>query len=107
MRSRLTHRLPRAPARARGRGQDGLHRTFTGLRGHRVAVARSGLEGLIVALATRPEVILLDIGLPDLDGFEVASRLRATGEFDGVLIIAITGYGTESDRRRSSAAGID
>src|SRR4051794_15820107 len=77
------------------------------LLGHQVAVARSGFEGLIVALATRPEVILLDIGMADLDGFEVASRLRATGEFGGVLIIAITGYGRASDREHSAAAGID
>src|SRR4051812_36711091 len=77
------------------------------LLGHQVAVARSGLEGLMVALATRPEVILLDIGMPDLDGFEVASRLRATGKFDGVLIVAITGYGRASDREYSAAAGID
>src|SRR4051812_23000202 len=66
------------------------------LSSHQIEVARSGPEGLAFALATRREVILLDIGLPGLDGFEVASRLRATGEFDGVLIIAITGYGRES-----------
>jgi two-component system, chemotaxis family, CheB/CheR fusion protein len=52
-------------------------------------------------------VILLDIGLPGLSGYEVASRLRASGGFDDVLIIVITGHGDESDRRRSAAAGID
>src|SRR4051812_21418774 len=76
-------------------------------RGHRVDVARSGTEGLAVAIATRPDAIVLDIGMPGLSGYEVASRLRATGRFDDVPIIAVTGYGMDSDRRRSAAAGID
>ena len=75
--------------------------------GHRAVVARSGEAGLAAALATRPDAILLDIGMPGLDGYEVASRLRARGDFEDVLIIAITGFGTESDRRRSREAGFD
>ena len=66
--------------------------------GHRVDVARSGYAGLVAAMVTKPEVILLDIEMPGMDGCEVACRLRATGEFDDVLIIAVTGYGRESDR---------
>jgi DNA-binding response OmpR family regulator len=80
---------------------------FLRYRGHRVDVARSGYAGLVAALATGPEVILLDLEIPGMDGWEVARRLRATGECDDVLIIAITGYGWESDRARSAAAGID
>jgi len=77
------------------------------LRGHQVGVARSGPDGLKAALEARPEIILLDLGLPSLSGYEVASHLRATGEFEDVLIVAISGYGRRSDRDRSSAAGID
>jgi len=80
---------------------------FLGLLGHRVDVARSGTEGLERALTTKPDTILLDIGMPGMDGCEVASRLRGTGGFGGVPIIAITGFGTDSDRRRTAAAGID
>src|SRR4051812_6461097 len=78
-----------------------------GLRGYQVDVARTGAEGLAAAIATRPGVILLDIGMPGMDGYEVASRLRARGDFDDVLIIAITGFGTAWDRRRSREAGVD
>lgn len=77
------------------------------LKGHRVRVARSGTEGLEVALSMVPEVILLDIGLPGLDGYEVASRLRSCRQFDAVLIVAITAYGEDSDRRRSAEMGIN
>src|SRR4051794_19031825 len=80
---------------------------FLRYRGHQVDVARSGYAGLVAAIATEPEVILLDLEMPGLGGWEVARRLRATGEGDDVLIIAITGYGWESDRRHSAAAGID
>ena len=78
-----------------------------GMLGYRVDVARSGEAGLAAAIATRPDAILLDIGMPGMDGYEVASRLRARGDFDDVLIIAVTGFGMESDRRRSREAGID
>jgi CheY-like chemotaxis protein len=76
------------------------------LLGHRPEVARSGPEGLVIALATRPEAILLDIGLPGLDGYQVAARLRAAGDFDGVLIVACSGFATSRDRARSAEAGI-
>src|SRR3954453_797213 len=70
-------------------------------RGHRVDVARSGQAGLAAALATRPDAILLDLGMPGPGGYEVAARLRARGDFEDVLIIAVTGYGLESDRDHS------
>jgi CheY-like chemotaxis protein len=77
------------------------------LLGHRVDVAHSGVAGLATAIATRPDTILLDIGMPVMDGCEVARRLRATGDFDDALMIAISGHGMPSDRRRSAAAGIN
>ena len=55
----------------------------------------------------RPEVIVLDIGLPEMDGYDVARRLRAMAELKGAKIVAVTGYGQEEDRLRSREAGFD
>ena len=55
----------------------------------------------------RPEVVLLDIGMPGMDGYEVARRLRERPEFEGTLLVALTGWGQEDDRRRSQEAGFD
>ena len=74
--------------------------------GHVVAVARNGIEGVEVALATVPEVALVDIGLPELDGYQVAQRIRA-GLGDRVRLIALTGYGQPEDVRRARTAGFD
>lgn len=68
-----------------------------------VRVAYDGPAALEMAAAFRPQVVLLDIGLPEMDGYEVARRLRAT-ELDAVLV-ALTGYGREQDRQRSAEAG--
>jgi PAS domain S-box-containing protein len=74
--------------------------------GHHVDTAASGAEGTDVALRSSPDVVLIDIGLPGLDGYAVARRIRdALGE--GVLMIAVTGYGREEDRQRAVAAGFD
>jgi CheY-like chemotaxis protein len=76
------------------------------LLGHRVDVAENGREGLAAALAHRPEVALLDIGLPDLDGLELARQVRAAlGQ--QVSLIALTGYSQPEDRRRATEAGFD
>ena len=75
--------------------------------GHEVRVAFTGAEGLKLALAWAPEVVLSDIGLPELDGYEVARRLRKEAGFRDVLLVAITGYNGEDDRRRSKEAGFD
>ena len=75
--------------------------------GFEVEVAHDGPEGIDTALASRPEVVLLDIGLPTLDGYEVARRLRRSAGLEDVRIIAVTGYGQEEDRRRSKEAGFD
>jgi PAS domain S-box-containing protein len=77
------------------------------LMGHEIATAFNGFEGIEVAGTFRPDVILLDIGLPKLDGYEVAQRIREQPWGKGTLLIAVTGYGQEEDRRRSLEAGFD
>jgi len=77
------------------------------LLGHDVRVAHTGPEAIEAARGHRPEVVLLDIGLPGMSGYEVASQLRREDCCAGTLIIAISGYGQEEDRRRSKASGFD
>jgi DNA-binding response OmpR family regulator len=74
---------------------------------HDVRMAYDGQTALKAALDFRPNVALLDLGLPGLDGFEVAKRLRHEGVLNGIVLIAMTGYGHESDRQRSLDAGFD
>jgi two-component system CheB/CheR fusion protein len=74
---------------------------------HEIRVARTGPEALQVASDYEPDVILLDIGLPGMDGYEVAKRLRQDPRFKDTLMIAISGYGRESDRHLSREAGFD
>ena len=81
--------------------------TLLEMSGHTVQIAHSGPAALEAAAAFHPEVVLLDIGLPGLDGYQVAERLRADPAMAGVTIIAASGYGQEEDRRRSAEAGID
>jgi two-component system CheB/CheR fusion protein len=75
------------------------------LQGHEVRTAHDGPSALEAAETFHPEVILLDIGLPGMDGYEVARRLRQLAESEGALLVAITGYGRDVDRRRSRDAG--
>jgi CheY-like chemotaxis protein len=75
--------------------------------GHAVETAHDGPEGIETARSCRPAVILLDIGLPSLDGYEVARRLRQEENLRETLIIGISGYGQDEDRRRSREAGMD
>src|SRR5687767_11516218 len=71
------------------------------LHGHEVLLARTGPSALEVASAFQPNVMLLDIGLPGLDGYQVAQRLREKPEFKNVLMCALTGFTpSEADRRR-------
>jgi PAS domain S-box-containing protein len=77
------------------------------LGGHEVRTAHDGLSALEVACAFRPQVVLCDIGMPGIDGHEVATRLRAQPEFKQTRIIALSGYGQEEDRRRSKEVGFD
>ncbi len=76
------------------------------LDGHAVTIAHEGVQALATALAQRPSVILLDIGLPGMDGYEVCRRLRAEG-FAATRIIAMTGYGQDKDKQRAMEAGFD
>jgi signal transduction histidine kinase/CheY-like chemotaxis protein len=86
-------------------GRDSLA-TLLRLMGHRVDVAEDGPQGVEAALLGRPEVALIDIGLPGLDGYEVASRVK--GELGGkTLLVALTGHGQPEDRRRALDAGFD
>ena|SRR5437870_5909449 len=75
-------------------------------RGHDVRIAHDGETGLSAARAFRPQVIFLDIGLPDTDGYAVARRLRAE-DLAGEMLVALTGYGEAEDRRRAQEAGFD
>ena len=83
-----------------------LARLLTRLYGQEVRVAHDGPEALAVAGEFRPEVVLLDIGLPGMDGNEVARRLRERPEFRGTLIVALTGWGQEADVERSRDGGL-
>jgi PAS domain S-box-containing protein len=77
------------------------------LLGHSVDVAHDGLAALDVMQRTRPDVILVDIGLPGIDGFELARRIRATQGGSTTLLVALTGYGRDEDRERTREAGFD
>ncbi|HYG61140.1 MAG TPA: ATP-binding protein [Thermoanaerobaculia bacterium] len=75
--------------------------------GHRVDLAENGVTGLEKALATQPDVALVDIGLPGMDGNEVARRIRSVYDGNQMALIAMTGYGQPEDRRRALQAGFD
>jgi two-component system CheB/CheR fusion protein len=77
------------------------------LQGQDVRVAYEGPAALELAREFRPEVVLLDLGMPGLDGYEVARRLRQQPGLEGILLVAVTGWGQEEDRRRSREAGFD
>ncbi len=75
--------------------------------GHQVREEHDGLSALVTAADFNPDVVLLDIGLPGMDGFEVARRLRADPRFAKVRIVALTGYGQDTDKKRTAEVGID
>jgi len=75
--------------------------------GHEVRVAHTGEQALSEARAFRPELLLIDVGLPGMNGHEAARRLRALPEIDDAMLVAVTGYGQEDDRRLSREAGFD
>ena len=75
--------------------------------GNDVRLAHEGKHALELAQQFKPHVVLLDIGLPGMDGYEVARRLRQQPPLQRSLLIALTGYGQPEDRKRSRAAGFD
>jgi PAS domain S-box-containing protein len=77
------------------------------LWGHEVICAYDGRAALETATKYRPDAVFLDIGLPGMDGYEIAERLRELPESAHTVLVAITGYGQDEDRRRSREAGID
>ena len=77
------------------------------LAGHTVRSAGDAYDGLIAARERRPDLICCDIGLPGMDGYQFAQAVRKDPELAGVRLVAITGYGTEEDRRAALAAGFD
>jgi signal transduction histidine kinase/CheY-like chemotaxis protein len=77
------------------------------LNGHDVLIAYSGEDALHGALDFKPEIGLLDIGMPQMDGYELAARLRSEPGLQNLFLVAITGWGQEEDRRRTLSAGFD
>ncbi len=84
-----------------------LSRLLTTLGDHQVETVHDGSSALAKIKETHPEIVLLDIGLPGMNGFEVARTLRKDPAFNDVLLVALTGYGQEEDRQQSKAAGFD
>ena len=77
------------------------------LTGHETHIAYDGLEAVMAAEAFKPDVALLDIGLPTLNGYEVARTIRQRPWGEAILLIAITGWGQDGDRQKSTEAGFD
>lgn len=81
--------------------------TMLEVLGHTTQVANSGSEALACVAEFHPDVIFLDIGMPGMDGYEVARQLKKTAALEATFLIALTGWGTEKDRARSRQAGFD
>lgn len=77
------------------------------LRGHRVVEANDGLGGLHAIERIHPDAAIVDIGLPQMSGYELARRVRRQPTLDSVTLIALTGYGSPPDRQRARKAGFD
>ena len=87
--------------------QAGSLAMLLGTMGHEIRVAYDGPGGIAIAAEFKPDVVFLDIGLPGMDGHEVARYLRGTLGLRQALVIALSGYGTEDDRKRSAESGFD
>jgi signal transduction histidine kinase len=77
------------------------------LRGHEVRIAHNGATALEIATDFKPEVIFLDIGMPGMDGYDVARNMRKRPGLENVFLVALTGWGQQSDRQRATEAGFD
>jgi CheY-like chemotaxis protein len=75
--------------------------------GHEVRIAHDGASALALIESFRPHLVVLDIGLPGMNGYEIAQRIRARPEFGAPTLVALTGYGQQEDRKRARAAGFD
>jgi CheY-like chemotaxis protein len=84
-----------------------MYRMLIELSGHEVLLAETGAKGLEMLKSARPDIALVDIGLPGMDGYEIARRFRAEPDSDKVFLVALTGYGSSTDRDRSRQAGFD
>ncbi|MEX2496675.1 MAG: response regulator [Woeseia sp.] len=85
----------------------GLAIYLSGSAGHEVRLAHTGESGIDEAVRFRPDAVLLDIGLPDIEGFEVAKRLRSHPGLERLVLIAISGYSSDGDRKRAEETGFD
>jgi CheY-like chemotaxis protein len=77
------------------------------LEGHEVATAHDGGEAVATTATFKPDIILLDLGMPELDGYSAARLIRQQPGGAEILLIALTGWGQDDDRRRTEAAGFD
>jgi two-component system CheB/CheR fusion protein len=77
------------------------------LQGHHVTIAQNGTEALRKAAELQPRIVLCDIALPDIDGYEVARRLRSSSAGREAILVALTGYAGENARARAEEAGFD
>jgi len=77
------------------------------LIGHKTHIAYDGLEAVTAAATFLPEVVLLDIGLPKLNGYDACRKIREQPSGKGIVLIALTGWGQDEDRRKSREAGFD
>ena len=84
-----------------------LRMRLTIAHGHTVYEAADGASGVQCALERKPDVALIDLGLPDIDGGEVARRIREVLDRRAILLVALTGYATAEDQRRAREAGFD
>ncbi|WP_241495926.1 hybrid sensor histidine kinase/response regulator [Paraburkholderia monticola] len=77
------------------------------LEGHDVTTASNGGDAIRLVAEARPEVAIIDVGMPDVDGFDVARAVRSDHSLNGIMLVALTGYAAESDKSRALAAGFD
>lgn len=77
------------------------------LEGHNVTTANNGRDAIRLMAEMRPEVAIVDVGMPEVDGFDVARAVRSDRSLDDVMLVALTGYAAESDKSRALAAGFD
>jgi CheY-like chemotaxis protein len=81
--------------------------TLLAVEGHHVQTATSGSAALAMVRDFHPHIAFLDIGMPGMSGYDLARRLRADARLSGIILVAVTGWGQDEDRRRSAEAGLD